>query len=82
MRIRDSYIMREQVDNLIPTIMKQSVTNQNRQSEKLMSAISVAVVTFVYLICHGFLCRLITKHKFAAKEEVRITLNGGKAGHG
>jgi hypothetical protein len=50
MRIRDGYIMREQVDNLIPTIMKQSVTNRSRQSEKLMSAISVAVVTFVYLL--------------------------------
>lgn len=54
MRIRDSYIMREQVDNLIPTIMKRSVTNQNRQSEKLMSAISVAVVTFVYLLAMAF----------------------------
>ncbi len=54
MRIRDSYIMREQVDNLIPTIMKQSVTNQNRQSEKLMSAISVTVVTFIYLLAMAF----------------------------
>jgi len=50
MRVRNSYIMQEQVDNLIPTIMKQSVTNRSRQSEKLMSAISVAVVTFVYLL--------------------------------
>jgi len=46
--------MREQVDNLVPTIMKQSVTRQNRQSEKMMSAISVAIVTFVYLLAMAF----------------------------
>ena len=50
MRVRNSYIMQDQVDNLIPTIMKPSVTLRSRQSEKIMSAISVAVVTFVYLL--------------------------------
>ena len=54
MRTRDSYVMREQVDNLVPTIMKQSVTRLNRQSEKMMSAISVAIVTFVYLLAMAF----------------------------
>ena len=54
MRVRNSYIMREQVDNLIPAIMKQSVTVQRRQSEKFMSIISVAVVTFVYLLAMAF----------------------------
>jgi len=50
MKIQWSYIMREQVDNPIPGIMKQSVTNPSRQSEKMMSVLSVAFVTFVYLL--------------------------------
>jgi hypothetical protein len=50
MRTRDSYVMREQVVNPIPAIMKQSVTHQRPQSEKIMSIISVAIVTFVYLL--------------------------------
>lgn len=54
MRVQRSYIMCEQVDNPIPGIMKQSVTNQRRQSEKLMSALSVAFVTFVYLLAMAF----------------------------
>jgi len=54
MRVREGYVMRDQVDNLIPTIMKQSVTNQRRHSEKMMSMISVAIVTFVYLLAMAF----------------------------
>lgn len=54
MRVRNSYIMQDQVDNLIPAIMKPSVTIRSRQSEKFMSAISVAVVTFVYLLAMAF----------------------------
>ena len=50
MKTRACYVMRDQVENLIPTIMKQSVTSKSRQSEKLMSVVSVVVVTFVYLL--------------------------------
>ncbi|MCB1852866.1 MAG: hypothetical protein KDI83_19190 [Gammaproteobacteria bacterium] len=50
MRTGYRYIMRDQVENPIPGIMDQRVTHRGRQSEKLMSMLSVAFVTFVYLL--------------------------------
>lgn len=46
---KNGYIMREQVRDLIPTLMNQNLTNRPRQSESRIHLISVAVVTSVYL---------------------------------
>jgi hypothetical protein len=50
MKIQSNYVMREQVDGLVPSIMKQRLTPQEHLSDKVMSLLSIAVVTFVYLL--------------------------------
>ncbi|MCB1760623.1 MAG: hypothetical protein KDI68_12685 [Gammaproteobacteria bacterium] len=50
MKIQNNYVMREQVDGLIPSLMKQRLTPQTHLSDKVMSLLSVGVVTFVYLL--------------------------------
>jgi len=43
------YIMREQVRDLIPTLMRHTPSNRPLRSESRLHLISVAVVTSVYL---------------------------------
>lgn len=50
MMTRNSYIMREQVGNPIPSIMRYRVTQRSEKCGRGMYLISVATVTFVYLL--------------------------------
>ncbi|MES9897787.1 MAG: hypothetical protein ABW148_02050 [Sedimenticola sp.] len=50
MKKESKYIMREQVENLIPSLMEQDVTLKPRQGDGYLHLVSVGIVTFVYLI--------------------------------
>ena len=45
-----NYVMRDQVRNLIPNIMKYDVTREHRKVETRLHLLAVAVVTGVYLL--------------------------------
>ncbi|MEJ1296039.1 MAG: hypothetical protein RPU64_04390 [Candidatus Sedimenticola sp. (ex Thyasira tokunagai)] len=50
MKKESKYIMREQVENLIPSLMEQDVTLKPRQGDGYLHLVSVGIVTFVYFI--------------------------------
>ena len=50
MSTQGNYIMREQVRNLIPSIMDSDITKGSKRAETQLHLIAVAVVTTVYLL--------------------------------
>ncbi|MES9904722.1 MAG: hypothetical protein ABW168_18845 [Sedimenticola sp.] len=51
---RPSYIMREQVENLIPSLMEQDVTLKHHSDNSRLHFVSVGIVTLVYFIAMIF----------------------------
>lgn len=50
MALRSNYVMRDQVRELVPSIMEYDVTRDRHRSETPMHLLAVAVVTAVYLL--------------------------------
>ncbi len=54
MTTNDSYIMREQVENPIPSIMSYRAASRRRENGRGMYILSVTAVTLVYLLAMTF----------------------------
>ena len=50
MTTKGCYIMRDQVRNLVPTLMKKDISGKPPLSEKWLYGLSVCTVTAVYLL--------------------------------